>query len=1163
MPADGAADPCDVRNEGTAIDTSAIHPLLRFDAAACPFAAAGPLWRSGAFGYGGPIAAGVLLRGSSSMNCTSCGFEVESGFAFCPKCGARQSKSCPGCGYLCPPDFAFCPKCGTRADGAVAGERQPTAGPRLSNGVHAAAAGREPERAAPLVPAADADRRTVTVLFADLSGFTALSEQIDPELLRILQNELFEELTQAVLSFGGFVDKFIGDALLALFGAPVAHEDDPERALRAALDMVRRASDMAERWQARTGLPPTLHIGVNTGPVVTGGFGAGSFKSYSVTGDTVNTAQRLQSMAAPGEVLVGPLTHRLTRHAFAFESLGEAALRGKAGSIAIYRLEGFSESPRPARGLEALGLSASMIGRDAELDRMLASLDLACRGSPQLVRLVGEAGIGKSRLVNEFTQRIRDEDRFAGVAVRQTACSPLGEQPYGTLAAVVRSAAGMGQSEPLDETRTKLAALFGELGLSGEDADRLMPLLFHVVGLGDPDGVLRHVQPEQLRRQIFFAIRTIFERRLALGPLLIIVEDLHWADAVSLEALRFVMDRLERRRLMLVFTHRPTLDTEQLESSRISHTTLRLVPLDADDGRKLLAALLGGWDASSSDLGRRILERAGGNPLFLEEIVRGFIEGGILVRHDSHWQAAEDGASADIPASIQTMLLARMDRLPQDVRRLAQEAAVIGPRFEASLLATVCADPKKLEAGLDLLCDAEIIEEAGGASVSALAYRFTQTLLQDVIYQNLLLQRRTEMHGQVGAALQRLRGDDPEHLEDLVSLGHHFSLSANKAKGALYLRAAGDRARAIYANDDAIRHYQRALAALADGAEQDELRLSLRERIADLCGPAGRREEANEHYRTVLEACRSGGDRIGAARILRKLGRSLWDAGKRNQAEANYAEAALLLEGTEARVEQALLLQERGRLAFRTGEHAAAVKWAEEALENARSLTSDADPETRLEAARATAEALNTKGVALARLERTREAVREVEQSVAVAEEAGLLSAACRGYTNLGVLYSVVDPARAVEVCRRGLEAARRIGDLGFQARLLANLAVASCTFTDRCSDEGVPAAEEAIELDRALDQREHLPVPLIVLGQIHQCHAQPELAARCYSQALEVALETGEPQMLFPCYDGLATLSLDTGDMAEAERYFSLAQDVCAQHGLDPEGLVVLPFLD
>jgi tetratricopeptide (TPR) repeat protein len=297
--------------------------------------------------------------------------------------------------------------------------------------------------------------------------------------------------------------------------------------------------------------------------------------------------------------------------------------------------------------------------------------------------------------------------------------------------------------------------------------------------------------------------------------------------------------------------------------------------------------------------------------------------------------------------------------------------------------------------------------------------------------------------------------------------------------------------------------------------------------------------------------------------VLRKLGRLLWDGGKRNKAEEYYTEAATLLEGIHAPVEQALLKQERGRLAFRLGDHLAAVKWADDALSCAQNVPIDADKCSGFEAARAAAEALNTKGVALARLGRTRDAVREVERSVSVAATANLPGAACRGYTNLGVLYTTIDPQRAIEVCRRGLEVAHRIGDLGFQARLLANLAVASCTFTNRCSDEGVPAAEKAIQLDRALDQREHLPVPLIVLGQIHQCHGEPELAARYYNEALDVARDTGEPQQLFPCYDGLATLNLDQGNTLEAERYFALAQEVCIRHGLDPEALIVLPFLD
>ena len=1109
------------------------------------------------------------------MNCACCGSEVQSGFAFCPNCGTKQPNACPGCGHPCAPDFAYCPKCGARVvDAAKAGRQQALRTPPapLPTVDHAPAlapgAVIEAEQAAqPRLHKIDteANRRTITVLFADLSGFTTMSEQLDPEIMRALQNELFEELTAAVQNFGGFVDKFIGDALLALFGAPAAHEDDPERALWAALDMLRRTTQLGERSRVCAGSPLILHIGINTGHVVAGGLGAGATKSYSVTGDTVNTAQRLQSMAPSGEVYVGPLTFRLTRHAFAYESLGDVTLRGKAGSVLVHRLRGPLDTPRAARGLEVLGLSAPLIGRDAEMARMTDSLDLACGGAAQLVQLVGEAGIGKSRLVNEFVTRARDADRFAGVAIRRANCSPLGEQSYGTLAAVLRSAYGIAQKASAVEVEAGLTEALSELGLAAEEVGRLMPLYFHVLGLGDPDAVLQHVEPEQLRRQIFFAIRTVFERRLARSPLLIIVEDLHWADAVSLEALRFLMDRLERTRLMLVFTHRPMLEMDQFGSGRISHTTLRLAPLGTADGQKLLAAFFShGWREPPGNLFNRILERASGNPLFIEEIIRALIDAGALERDGSQWRIKSDEAAADIPASIQALLLARLDRLPHDVRRLAQEAAVIGPRFDTAVLGATATGPASVETGLELLCDAEIVEEVAGAnSISLQSYRFTQTMLQDVIYQNLLLQRRIEIHGRIGAALEWLYGDAPERLEDLILLGHHFSLSTNKQKGARYLGTAGDRARAIYANDDAIRLYQQALAVLLSSGDQAPEQLVLYEQIAELCGAAGRRTMAEEHYQTALAAHRAAGDRASEARILRKLGRMWWDAGKRDKAETHYAEAAALLDGMDAPIEWAQLLQERGHLAFRMGDHTAAVRWADEALAYAQSVPPDVDKQAGIEAARATAEALNTKGVALARLGRLQEAVREVEQSVAAAEAAGLLNVACRGYTNLGVLYTMVDPAQAIEVCRRGLDVARRIGDLGFQARLLANLAVACCTFTDKCTEEGVPSAEEAIELDRALDQREHLPVPLIVLGQIHQCHFQPELAARCYNEAIEVAGETGEPQQLFPCYDGLATLNLDRGDMPEAERYFALAQDICARHGLDPHGLIVLPFLD
>ncbi|AFL53820.1 adenylate cyclase [Sinorhizobium fredii] len=1086
------------------------------------------------------------------MNCHECGSEIESGFAFCPKCGAKQQSSCPACGYRCAPHFAFCPSCGARL-GAPA-EARPAPKPITM----------APVPQAPAAPSAQdigADRRTVTVLFADLCGFTGLSEQIDPEILQALQNELFEELTSAVETFGGFVDKFIGDALLALFGAPVAHEDDPERALRAALEMRDRAAQVSDRWHRRIGLPLSLHIGVNTGPVVTGGFGAGDTKSYSVTGDTVNTAQRLQALAGPDEILAGPVTYKLTRHAFAYETLGAVALRGKTGSLQVHRVGGALEAPRPARGLDALGLSAPLIGRDAEVARMRDCLVLACAGTAQVVRLTGEAGIGKSRLVSEFLATLGEDPRFAHVAVRRAACSPLGEPSYGTLATVLSSAYGIPPGGTAEETQERLASGLAEIGFSADELGELMPLLFHILGIGDREGALQHVAPDQIRRQLLSVIRTLFERRLERTPLLIVLEDLHWADSASLEALRFVLDRLDRRPLMLITTQRPDAGPERLAPGRTGVTALRLGPLSPADGQRLLAGFFGEACLPGS-LRQQILARAGGNPLFIEEIVRGLIELETLRRDGSEWHVADGEARVDIPAGIEAMLLARIDRLPQEVRRLVHGAAVIGPRFDAELLAVI--QPSDVASGLELLCDAEIIEEsARGGTQAPQGYRFVQSLLHEVVYNNLLVKRRTEIHAAIANALERRHGENPERFEDLAVLGHHYSQSADRARGAHYLMAAGDRASQLYANEDAIRFYRQAMAALATLGEERPDWFVARERIADLLVPFGERAQAEEHYRALLGSHRVSADPVASARILRKLGHLLWEAGKRDQAQARFTEASGLLERAEAPVESASLLQERGHLAFRMGDYLAASQWAEEALERVKALGPDVSDETRREVALVTAEALNTKGVALARSGRTREAIEAVETSVAVAEAAALMHAACRGYTNLGVLYTIVDPKLAIDICRRGLDMAHRIGDLGFQARLLANLAVACCTFTDRCATEGVPAAQRAIEIDRALDQRDHLPVSLLVLGQIYQCHGRPADARQLYGEALDLAGETGEAQVLFPCYDGLATLCLDEGELAEAERQFRLAHDICESHDLDPEALVILPFLD
>ncbi len=1044
--------------------------------------------------------------------------------------------TCPGCGASAAPDFAFCPRCGTRLGTPPLPRATPGAG--------------------------EADRRPVTVLFADVAGFTALGERLDPEDLRAFQDDLFRELSGALQRHGGFAEKFVGDAVMVTFGAPVAHEDDPERAVRAALAMHQAMTAVNGLWERRLGHPLALHVGVHSGPVVAGTLGSAADGAYAVTGDTVNTAARLQGLAAPGETLVSRATYLLTRHAFAFESAGEARLKGKSEPVPVYRLIGPLATPRPRRGLEALGLAGPLVGRDAELGQMQAAFDRVAAGRAEVLGLLGEAGVGKSRLLDEWLARLEAAGRLAHATVRRAAASSAGEPPYGILAAFVRQGYGIAPTDPPEGARQKLAAGLEALGAGEAERACLLQVAGHLLGL-ERDPLAAHVDPEQLHRQILGGMRLLLERRLAGGPVVLVVEDLHWADAASVELLCFLADRLADRPLFLLYTARPGADVAALAPGRTAHTVIRLEPLSADDGRALLAGLLDtpAGALTGLPLCERILARAGGNPFYLEELVRELLAAGALVREGERWAWGADAGPLEVPLTVQGLILARFDRLPPAVRRVAQEAAILGLEFEARLLREIAAEAADCDGALARLEQAGLLRRAGDAR-----YAFAHALIQETIYQNVLLRRRTELHGRAGQALEALVGGEPgaARLEDLEALGRHWSLSADRLKGARYLTQAGDRARAVYANADAIRHYERALRTLETCETGDEEREAVRERLADVLALTGRREAARQHYEAVGKTAAAAGDRPTQARICRKLAGLHWEAGERVPALGWLRTGLDLLAGWE-HIEVAHLYQEMGRLAFRGGDHAGALAWSERALLQAERLAGGAGPggpEEAREATAAVAQARNTRGVALARFGRLEEAVVEIERSVEIARRHDLLQAACRGYANLGVLYSTLDPRRAIETCRLGLEVATRIGDLGVQSRLYANLAVAYCALTNRCDDAGLAAARAAVELDRRLGQLDHLAVPLIVLGQIHQCHGAPAEARRYYLEALALAEPVGEPQLLFPCYDGLATLHLDAGDEAGAEAYMRRAQQVCEGAGLEPDALTVLPFL-
>jgi len=993
-----------------------------------------------------------------------------------------------------------------------------------------------------------------------------LSERLDPEDVRSFQNDLFKTLAEAIEQYGGFVEKFVGDAVMAVFGAPVAHEDDPDRALRAGLGILERSRRLSERWEMCFGGPVQLHLGINTGPVVAGRLGAGGDAAYAVTGDTVNTAARLLSAADEGQILVSGTTRQLTAHAFAFEPLPALSLRGKAEPVEVWRLRGLAEVSHAPKSGEGVGLTAPLVGRQDELAQMVAAFDRTLAGRAQIVSLVGEAGTGKSRLVDAFFASQEHAGRLEGVSVRRATCGSLGEQAYGVSRAFLREGYQLAPEDSLDAAIEKLRVGLRALGSDDVEAERIAPILAHMLGIGSDEAV-RQIEPDQLRRQIFLAVRLMIERRLQHGPLLFVVENLHWADTASVELLRFLADRLHDRPIMLLVTYRPGPDVQALHGSRAAHTSIRLTPLDDAASALLLAGLLKSpGRVLPPALHSLVVRRAGGNPLYIVEIVRTLIDTRVLTRGPDGWICARDVNALDVPPTIQGLLLSRVDHLPLEARRLLQEAAVLGIAFGRDVLRAMAGLTERFDANLELLQEAELIEEVPGVpgllASSGRQCRFTQALVQEVVYQNLLVARRSEAHDRAGRAYEKLSGGQSQRPEDIEALGHHFSLGADRPRGARFLLAAADRARGVYANEDALRNYERALRTLREcGARLEQF--PIRERLGDLLTTLGRRSEALEHYQAVRAHFEEAGDRRAHARLYRKLGGLYWDAAERERALESFSAGLALLEGGGDDVESAHLYQEMGRLAFRSGDSQRAIEWAERALGLTESRALDGgDPDARREAAEVVSHACNTLGVALARTDRPREAVAHIERSIEVALGERLLQAACRGYTNLGILYSTLDPGRGISTCLEGLATAKRIGDLGVQSRLYANLAVAYCALTDRCEAEGIEAAQAAIELDRQLGQLDHLAVPLIVLGQIYQCHGDPSRALECYREALGLVEATREPQLMFPCYDGLATLHLDLGDQAEAERYLTLAQEVCERAGVDPDSLVLLPFL-
>ena len=712
---------------------------------------------------------------------------------------------------------------------------------------------------APAVPARET-RKTVTVLFTDVTGSTALGERLDPESLRDVMGRYFASMREVIERHGGTVEKYIGDAVMAVFGVPVAHDEDALRAVRAGAEMRDALERLNGALRAERGVTLEARTGINTGPVVVGPGGPGE---AIVVGDAVNVAARLQAVAAPGEIVIGGTTHALVRDAVDVGQPESIELKGKAEPVVAYRLHHVTPGAEGHRRR----LDAPMVGRQRELDALRQSFERAVSGgSCQLFTVLGAAGVGKSRLVAEFLGTVRDRAR-----VVRGRCLPYGEGiTYWAVAEIVRQATGIEDGDDAEMERERIDAFVASLPEAAAIARGLVGLI----------GLESSAAPEE----IVWSFRRALEHLADTGSLVVLVDDIHWADPTLLDLIESVADLARDSPILFVCPARPEFldDRPTWGGGKLNATTILLEPLTEGSALELIDALVPGG-ALPPAVRSRIADAAEGNPLYVEEFLGTLIDDGALVPGEAGWTAARDLESIAVPPTIQALLSARLDRLAPEERAVAERASVAGRVFDQpSVLALSPADGRAaVPRSLVGLVRKELIRPDRSGLAQGDAFRFRHMLIRDAAYERLPKSERAELHELFAGWLELASGDRRSEVEEMV--GHHLEQAFRYREE---LAPVDERAREL-----ARRAAHRLIAAGGRAFDRSDVAaaVNLYSRAAALLAP----------------------DDPALLAILPDLGRALDSAGRFDNARTCLAEAVQLAEaaGDERALAYATLLR--------------------------------------------------------------------------------------------------------------------------------------------------------------------------------------------------------------------------------------------------------------
>jgi class 3 adenylate cyclase/pimeloyl-ACP methyl ester carboxylesterase len=679
----------------------------------------------------------------------------------------------------------------------------------------------------------EGERRQVTVLFCDLADSTRIAEKLDPEDYRLLLDAYLEQAVQSIHRCEGVVNQFAGDGFMAIFGAPIAHDDDAARASRAALDILAELRVLSRDWQDRIGQPLNARIGLNTGPVIVGSVGNDLRMDYSAVGDTTNVAARIEAFAPSGTVCISEATRKLVAHGFETEEAGTEAFKGKTQKTTVFRL--VREIPRRERRHQALrgGLSRCF-GRDTELSLLRERYDEACGGSGQVVFVEGEAGIGKSRLAHEFRRQLEPESYtwLEGQGVSYGA-----RTSYLPIIDLLRGVFEIDESDSPEQIIDKVSGLCREMGEPIASAE---PFYRDLLSVDPGDKRLDGLFQELKVGFIFESVRDLIHGLSQRHPVILLIEDVHWIDASSEQLLRRLFDTFAAARVLVIVTHRSEYRWPHGERSYFSR--IRLHGLGTAQVEELAQSVLGKEDLPHS-LKRVISERSDGNPFFVEEIAKSLRERGVLET------ASEVARFVDeVPSTVQEVLLARIDRLDEPAKRTLQIAAVIGREFTVRLLERL-AEQEEAPELLDDLRGLELIYEK--SVYPEIAYMFKHALTHDVAYQTLLNRQRRELHQKVAGLIEEIYFDRlPEFYE---TLAHQYRQAEVPERAAHYALLSGERA-ATHLAPEAEHHFRQAVE-LAEGREDcEEIFVRAQTGLGDLLILQGEIDAANEAFGKAMDA---------------------------------------------------------------------------------------------------------------------------------------------------------------------------------------------------------------------------------------------------------------------------------------------------------------------